>query len=182
MNIHRVLRPALKVLTTTVVTTVAALGVLASPGTTSADAPARPAYVAPKIDAIAVSVSPGFSTENYERRVRILVNRVRADHGLRALKPATCTDHVAERWSAHLATTGEFYHQSMSKLLYRCDAYYAAETLGRGSIRPRVLVRMWMHSAPHRHVLMSSNPTRIGVGATPNSHGEWVVAANFMKF
>ena len=41
---------------------------------------------------------------------------------------------------------------------------------------------MWMHSAPHRHVLMSKSPTRIGIGATPNASGEWVVAANYMRF
>ena len=41
---------------------------------------------------------------------------------------------------------------------------------------------MWMHSPPHRAVLMSKSPRRIGIGATPNARGEWVVAANFMRF
>jgi hypothetical protein len=39
-----------------------------------------------------------------------------------------------------------------------------------------------MHSTAHRAVLMSRSPNRIGIGATPNASGEWVVAANFMKF
>jgi uncharacterized protein YkwD len=69
----------------------------------------------------------------------------------------------------------------MTKLLYQCNAYYAGETLGKGAITPRTLVTMWMHSAPHRAVLMSRSPNRIGIGATPSASGEWVVAANFMK-
>lgn len=182
MILHRVLRPALKVLTTTVVTTVAVAGVITSSGTTTADAPVRPTYVAPKIEQIAVRVSPAFSSAEYEHNVQTWINRARAAHGLRALHLATCTDRVAEGWSSHLASTNEFYHQSMTKLLYKCNAYYAAETLGRGAIRPYTLVQMWMHSAPHRHVLMSSSPRRIGIGATPNARGEWVVAANFMRF
>ena len=39
-----------------------------------------------------------------------------------------------------------------------------------------------MHSPPHRQVLLSQQPRRIGIGATPNAGGEWVVAANFMRF
>jgi uncharacterized protein YkwD len=69
----------------------------------------------------------------------------------------------------------------MTRLLYKCNAYYAGETLGRGSITPHTLVTMWMHSTPHRAVLMSRSPNRIGIGATPNAYGEWVVAAEFMK-
>jgi hypothetical protein len=30
-------------------------------------------------------------------------------------------------------------------------------------------------------VLLSGKPRRIGVGATPNGRGEWVVTANFMR-
>ena len=70
----------------------------------------------------------------------------------------------------------------MTRLLDKCDAYYAGETLGRGRDHPETLVSMWMHSAPHRAVLMSRSPSRIGIGATPNARGEWVVAANFMQF
>jgi cysteine-rich secretory family protein len=119
MNLNRVLRPALKILTTTLVTVVTVAGVTSGPSTATA-APAKASSV--KLVA-GQSVFPAYS-----------------------------------------------------------DAYYAGETLGRGAITPKTLVTMWMHSAPHRHVLMSKSPTRIGIGATPNAHGEWVVAANFMRF
>ena len=178
MNLNRVLRPALKILTTTLVTVVTVAGVASGPSTSTA-APAKASSV--KLVA-AHAVFPAYSDAYYEQGVQYWVNVQRKRHGLRPLKFASCTDAVAEHWSSVLAGTGSFYHQSMTRLLNRCNAYYAGETLGRGAITPKTLVTMWMHSAPHRHVLMSKSPTRIGIGATPNANGEWVVAANFMRF
>ena len=178
MNLTRVLRPALKILTTTLVTVVTVAGVSSGPSTATA-APAKASSV--KLVA-AHAVFPAYSDAYYEQGVQYWVNVQRKRHGLRPLKFASCTDAVAEHWSSVLAGTGSFYHQSMTRLLNRCNAYYAGETLGRGAITPKTLVTMWMHSAPHRHVLMSKSPTRIGIGATPNANGEWVVAANFMRF
>ena len=178
MNLNRVLRPALKILTTTLVTVVAVAGVFSGPATSTA-APAKASSV--KL-AASRAVFPAYSDAYYEQGVQYWVNVQRKRHGLRPLRFAACTDAVAERWSSTLASSGGFYHQSMTRLLNRCHAYYAGETLGRGAITPKTLVTMWMHSAPHRHVLMSKSPTRIGIGATPNASGEWVVAANFMRF
>ena len=176
MNIDRALRLARKTLTTALVTLVTAAGVTAA-------APSTATAATPAVSLVSsASLFPAYSDTYYEQGVQYWVNRVRKAHGLRPLSLATCTDSVAESWSTYLATTNSFYHQSMTKLLTKCHAYYAGETLGRGAIKPRTLVTMWMHSAPHRAVLMSRSPTRIGIGATPNASGEWVVAANFMKF
>ena len=177
MNIDRALRLARKTLTTALVTLVTAAGVTAAAPSTATAATPAVSLVAAK-----ANVFPAYSDTYYEQGVQYWVNRVRKAHGLRPLSLATCTDSVAESWSTHLAVTNSFYHQSMTKLLTKCHAYYAGETLGRGAIKPRALVTMWMHSAPHRAVLMSRSPTRIGIGATPNASGEWVVAANSMKF
>jgi uncharacterized protein YkwD len=125
---------------------------------------------------------PSLSTGSYETKVAAAINRVRARHHLRALTAAKCTTTVATRWSAHLAATDTFVHQSMQRLLKRCDARYAGETLARGSVSPNRIVRLWLDSPPHRHVLLSRSPRHLGVGATPNAAGEWVVAANFMRF
>ena len=133
------------------------------------------------IGLVAQSAFPALSTRTYEQRVLRHVNRVRHNHGLRALTFASCANRVANRWSAHLAETNRFYHQSMAKVLDRCDAAYAGETLGTGTIYPATLVNMWMHSAPHRHILMSKSPRRVGIGATPDGNGRWVVAANFLR-
>jgi uncharacterized protein YkwD len=131
----------------------------------------------------AASGSPGIAADDYERQVQYWVNQKRANHDLPRLRLAACTDGTAERWSRHLAANNAFYHQSMQKILERCDAVYAGETLGRGSsMSPRLLVRMWMHSDGHRAVLLSSKARRIGIGATVDGSGRWVVAANFMRF
>lgn len=121
-------------------------------------------------------------TATYEREVQYFVNQVRAQHGLRKLRVASCTDRVAERWNRHLATSGSFYHQSMQTVLKRCNARYAGETLGRGGMAPGELIQLWMDSPPHRAVLLSGKSRRIGVGAEYDAAGRWVVTANFMRF
>jgi len=125
---------------------------------------------------------PAIAPSTYESRVQHLINNRREARGLGHLRLATCTDAVAERWTTYLAENNEFYHQDMGKLLERCDAMYAGETLGRGAISPRTLVRMWMESDGHRAVLLSSKSRRIGIGAKPDADGRWVVTANFMRF
>lgn len=126
----------------------------------------------------ATSVAP----DVYERRVQRLVNRRRANRDVPRLRVAACPERVAQEWSTFLALNGLFEHRSMTEVLDRCDARYAGETLGRGSMSPRKLVRMWMRSPDHRAVLLSPKSRRIGVGATTDLFGRWVVAANFIRF
>lgn len=128
------------------------------------------------------TTSMAMAPDIYEKRVQRQVNLRRANHGLRRLRLSTCPDQTAERWSRYLAMNDEFFHQSMSDVLSTCNASYAGETLGRGSMTPRRLVRMWMESPAHRAILLSSKSRRIGVGATPDAYGRWVVAANFVRF
>ena len=151
-----------------------ALGLTAT--TTAAPATAAQTQTATATTATALMA------DTYERRVQRLVNRRRAHRNLPRLRLAACPDRVAEEWSLHLAVTRLFEHRSMTYVLRRCDARYAGETLGRGSMSPRKLVRMWMHSPAHRDVLLSRKSRRIGVGATTDVLGRWVVAANFVRF
>lgn len=125
---------------------------------------------------------PSMTTGTYERRVKRQINIKRHQHGLGGLRLASCTDRVAEDWSQYLAANNLFYHQSMSTILNRCNATYAGETLGKGQISPKRLVRMWMNSPAHRDVLLSRHPRRLGIGAYPDRYGQWVVAADYMRF
>lgn len=129
----------------------------------------------------AVMVKTLLSADTYEARVQTLINKRRANRGLRRLRFITCADRTAERWSRHLAADDLFYHQSMDRVLRRCDAVYAGETLGRGGMTPRRLVRLWMNSPGHRAVLLSRKARRVGVGAVRDDHGRWVVTANFVR-
>jgi uncharacterized protein YkwD len=131
---------------------------------------------------MAQTAHPAMTRSSYERATLRNINAVRRAHHLGTLSFANCPNRAASKWSTHLALTHGFYHQSMLRLLDACRAHYAGETLGMGTMTPKKLVSLWMHSPPHRHILLSKNPRRIGIGATPSSNGEWVVAAEFMRF
>ena len=146
-------------------------------GTALAMSASAPATAVPVQIGEASSLAPS----TYESRVQRLVNVRRSNHGLRALRYHRCSDRTAERWSRHLARTNLFYHQSMTTVLDSCNARYAGETLGRGSITPRRLVRMWMRSPGHRAILLTKQARRIGIGAKLDQQGQWVVAANFIR-
>jgi uncharacterized protein YkwD len=133
-------------------------------------------------ETVLMTTATAIAPDTYERRVQRLVNRRRLNREIPRLRVATCPERVAEEWSRHLALTGLFEHRSMTTVLDRCNARYAGETLGRGTMRPRRLVRMWMNSPAHREVLLSRKSRRIGVGVTPDLSGRWVVAANFIRF
>ena len=184
MKISSVLRSAQRVLTAVLVTAVATACQVSAP-TSASTALARgadaAAVTAAPLALVNSAVFPAFSRSHYEQRVLKLINRTRQRHHLRRVSLASCADKVANRWSAYLAATDAFRHQSMPGLLRRCNARYVGEVLGRGTIRPATLVDMWMHSPPHRHVLLSPKPRRIGIGTAPNRRGEWVVTANFMR-
>lgn len=185
MNLDAVLRPVRRVLAAAAITVFAAVGVAATPATTTAVTADSGPVASPGTSAIelsAVAVRPAYDAQTYENEVKLYVNNERRKRGLPALTWATCTDTVAERWASYLASHDAFYHQSMTALLRRCNARYAGETLAKGNITPRTLVGLWMNSPAHRHVMLSATPRRIGIGAVPDSHGEWVVAANYMKF
>jgi len=128
------------------------------------------------------AASPSMSRSDYESRVLKWINVRRHEHGLRSLRWSTCTDNVANRWGKYLASTGQFYHQSMYKIMVKCNAYYAGETLAMGGVSPKRIVYLWMHSSEHRAILLSKQPRRIGIGGFPNVLGEWVVCADFMRY
>ena len=157
------LRPALRALTVVLAMALSVVG-LSVLGTSSS-----------------VAGVSSLSSRTYENRVQKWINYEREKRGLSHLRVQRCTDRSAEQWARYLASRDAFYHQSMGRLLNRCDAYYAGETLGRGSIWPRRLVTMWMNSPPHRAVLLSRYAKRVGIGAVKDGHGQWLTAANFTQ-
>ena len=182
MTLNLVVRVARRTIVSVLVTATVAIGVAGQTGTQTATVTAAPTTGHTRTVASAYAASPSLDRAYYEKRVQYWINVRRQEHGLAALTLATCTDSVANKWGSYLASTDSFYHQSMSAIMNHCNAYYAGETLGRGSITPKRLIYLWMHSPEHRAVLLSHYPRRVGIGAFPNSRGEWVVAADFMKF
>ena len=177
MMTRRLLLAAHRLVVTAVVGTCAAAGLWATPTAASAATSSSAS-----VRLVAAHAYPDVSSRVYERRVRHWVNRQRTHRHLPKLRYASCTDSVAERWGRYLARNDAFRHQSMTRVLRRCHARWAGETLGRGSVTPRRLVRMWMRSTPHRRILLSRKPGRIGIGSYRTAHGGWVTAADFMRF
>ena len=120
--------------------------------------------------------------DDYEVRVVRWVNRERAARGLAPVRGHSCTDYYAERWSRYLGANLEFFHQNLDPFFDKCKAVYAGETLARGAVTPKEIVKLWMNSPGHRAILLSKNPRRIGVGAYLDSRGDWLVAADFTRF
>jgi uncharacterized protein YkwD len=173
---------AARTATQLLVSTLSAALVTAGLAATAVTGPRSVEIAAPVTTDLVTTSSMSMTSDTYEQRVQRLVNRRRAARGLPRLRLASCPEGTAQDWSRTLAVSGEFYHQTMGSVLETCDAAYAGETLGRGSMGPRRLVRMWMESSSHRSVLLSTKSRRIGVGATPDRYGRWVVAANFVRF
>jgi uncharacterized protein YkwD len=101
------------------------------------------------------------------------VNHVRAKHGLRKLHFSSSLQHSARRYSRHQMHSGYFGHSS------RIHASGRYHTLGEilemhSSYNPAVgfTLRDWMHSPPHRSIILSSAFRFAGAGAaTGRFHG-----------
>jgi uncharacterized protein YkwD len=101
----------------------------------------------------------------YERRVVYWTNVVRERRGIRPVRLRACPDRYAERWARHLARTGRFYHQDVTRMFDCPRVNRVGENLIRGRVSPKRAVRMWKRSEPHRRNLLNRRYTHIGVGS-----------------
>ena len=123
----------------------------------------------------------GMDPQTYERKVRRQINKKRANHNLSRVKGNACAARIAQDWSDYLAPRFEFFHQDLSPFFKKCNTTYAGETLARGAITPKRMVRLWMESPGHRRILLSKSPRKVGLGATLDPRGDWVVTADFIR-
>lgn len=120
----------------------------------------------------------------YNKRLTEIVNKRRADHGLKKAKPVRCAQKWAAGWSKHMTRTSTFAHSDMGKLLRKCDANYAAENIAMiwDGARPVDIVRMWMHSPGHRANILSKKSKLTGVSIRWDAkQGAWVAVQNFVR-
>jgi uncharacterized protein YkwD len=121
------------------------------------------------------------TSDEAEAKVIYWINQYRAARGKAAISGGSCVDGFAESWATKLNSTGEFKHQSLTPIINQCGASWAGETIARGNITPKQIVDLWMDSDPHRAIIMSSKPTRIGVGIKANSSGTRTVVADLIR-
>jgi uncharacterized protein YkwD len=108
--------------------------------------------------------------------VRCLVNLERARHGLAPLQPSARLRAAATAHSSDMVVRSFFAHVSPNggTLTDRVRrAGYGGRTLGEdigwgtyGLATPAAIVQAWMHSPPHRAVILSPKFREIGVGVT----------------
>ena len=100
------------------------------------------------------------------------VNRIRAKHGLRPLRISPSLQRSSRRYAGWMLRHDYFGHQSRISVSGRF--HRAGETLalhyGRG-VSARWAVRAWMHSPPHRRILLSGHFTWIGISAVRGRMG-----------
>jgi uncharacterized protein YkwD len=101
------------------------------------------------------------------------VNRVRRAHGLRRVRLSGGLARVARRHSVAMLRHDQLSHSSFDGSSFTARLSRAGrrgkygETLawspsGSGA-GPRLVVRLWMQSATHRHVLLNRRLRRVGV-------------------
>lgn len=110
--------------------------------------------------------------------VRCLVNERRAAHGLRRLEPSARLRLAADRHDADMVARHYFGHVSPEGRTMadrvRATGYLAGahdwslgEDIGWGTASlstPAAIVRAWMHSPPHRRVILEAEYRDVGVG------------------
>ena len=108
-----------------------------------------------------------------ERKVIRIVNRIRARHGLRRLRPNHRLALAASTHTGDMLRRDFLSHSSSdgTDMGSRVRRYTGAKRwIGEnivamsGRATARNAVRMWMHSPPHRAVLLSPSGRRIGIG------------------
>jgi uncharacterized protein YkwD len=118
-----------------------------------------------------------------------LVNRKRAGHGLGALGVDRRIQRAAGRHARDMVRHDYFAHQrpggpDLTARLDRAGWHGSAwgETIAYGcdsAGTPRAILRSWMHSPPHKEILLSGKYRRAGLGVTDSAPcGEgamWVI-------
>ena len=122
-----------------------------------------------------------------ETAITKYTNVERHAHSRVAVRWSSCVDRYAEGWSAHLASTGRFYHRSWRSITSGCHRSYASENIAKyrfgstgmsADTLAKTIVRMWMNSSGHRANLLASKARLTGVGVR-KSGSYYVIVQNF---
>ncbi|QLQ10650.1 MAG: CAP domain-containing protein [Nocardioidaceae bacterium] len=122
--------------------------------------------------------------KKYNKRLRELVNKRRANHGFKPAKNTQCAAKWAAHWSAKMTKTGKFAHSDLGGLLNKCNANYASENIAMiwDGAKPRDIVRMWMNSPGHRANILNKKARLTGVSVRwDDKQQAWVAVQNFVR-
>ncbi|MDX6598943.1 MAG: hypothetical protein QOE87_2830 [Gaiellales bacterium] len=126
--------------------------------------------------AVVPAVSQAASKRSFqatsEQRVIVLLNEIRREHGLGDFKASAPLRTAARFHSADMLQKGYFEHDSPTEAWdARVSRYLEGATIGEniawgsGSFgSPEGIVSQWMHSPPHRRIILTAGLHRIGLG------------------
>ena len=124
-----------------------------------------------------VEVSGDIKVSDYEKEVVELVNEIRKDYGLSALKLNTELSAVARTKSADMREKGYFSHTSPTygspfDMMKSFGIKYktAGENIAMGYKTPKAVVDGWMNSKGHRENILNPSFSEIGVGYVENGN------------
>jgi uncharacterized protein YkwD len=132
------------------------------------------------------------SEQTFARTVRCVVNEQRAAQGLAALRrdrglarAAQRFSHamVAERFFAHVSPSGSTLGERARAAGFAGAALGETIAWGDGELgTPAAIVDQWMHSPPHRAIILDGGFRRVGLGVasgSPSGAGGATVTADF---
>jgi uncharacterized protein YkwD len=107
-----------------------------------------------------------------ERVVFKLLNQIRRDHKLAPFTFSAALRSAAREHSADMLARHYFEHNSPSetfdhRIRRHLDSSLVGENIAWGTGRyatPEGLVKLWMHSPTHRHIILMRSLHRIGLG------------------
>jgi uncharacterized protein YkwD len=115
--------------------------------------------------AASLVVPAGASATSAPLKVLKRVNKIRARHGLRKLHLSRSLEHSAKRYSRYQMRHGYFGHSSRIHASRRYRTLGEILEMHRGrAAAPGFAVRNWMHSSPHRSIILSSAFRFAGAG------------------
>ena len=91
------------------------------------------------------------------------INEVRAENGLRALRPSGSLDGSSQRFAESLMRRDVLQHRSRPSTSYNTAGEVLALHMGHGS-RVGSTIGRWMRSSSHRAVLLTRSMREMGAG------------------
>jgi uncharacterized protein YkwD len=137
-------------------------------------------FVLATIASLALAPAAMAKVDGAQERMIAKINEVRANHGLKALKPAPKLARSSRYYAKRLMKVDGFGHGSS----YRDAGFRTAGEIlayGRGwSLKPSPIVRMWLASPGHRGLMLSSSFDYVGASPARGRFGRglttvWVV-------
>ena len=112
-----------------------------------------------------------------EGRVVVLLNAIRHEHGLGTLTSSTALRKAARSHSSDMLARGYFEHNSPNEAFdVRIRRFLKSPLVGEniawgtGSYgSAEGIVKLWMHSPPHRHIILMGSLHRVGLGIATGS-------------